>query len=326
ARGLTGKPRFLYLNGDFHGLTYGAMSITDTGTHTRSGKGTFGPLLPGCMAIPRDDLGRLERELAAGDVAALVVEPIHGIEVKPLSPEFVSTAQRLCRKHDTVLIADEVFAGIGRTGKMYSCEHIGMQPDVIVISKALSGGYMPVGAILMRDDLHERFFKEPGAVLHISTFGHNDIGLAAALSTLQIFEEDNILAQAEKQGRKIVEGLRELQKKYDTIADVRGYGLLIAIEFQAPSKLHARVSGRFLAKRGLLSHMAAMQLLAKYKVICPTSGRNNILRLHPPLIINDSEVNRLLESLEAVLKDIYSFPDGISRFLLGQILRMARSR
>ena len=178
----------------------------------------------------------------------------------------------------------------------------------------------------MRDEPHARFFSEPSAVLHLSTFGHNDLGLAAALATLQIIEQEDLLQQAIRQGRKIIDGVGLLQKKYDMIADVRGWGLLIAIEFRAPSALHSRISGRLLAKRGLLSHMAAIQLLSKYSIICPTSGRNNTLRLHPPLTITDSEVNRLLESIEAVLQDISRFPDGISRFLLGQLLRMARNR
>jgi ornithine--oxo-acid transaminase len=326
ARGLTGHPRFLYLNGDFHGLTYGAMSITDTRTHTRSGKGSFGPLLPGCTCIERNDVEQLRRELSTGDVAALIVEPIHGLEVRALSPEFISTAQELCKQHDTVLVADEVFLGLGRTGKMFACEHLGLDPDAMAISKALSGGYMPVGALLMRDSLHKRFFAQPGAVLHLSTFGHNDLGLAASLATLSIIEDEGLLANAQRQGARLMAGLRSLQQRYDLIADVRGWGLLVAVELQAPSSLHRRLSGRFLGRRGLLSHMVAMQLLGKYKIICPTSGRNNILRFHPPLTISAAEIDRLLDAMEAALQDIYRFPDGISRFLLGQLLRMARNR
>ena len=326
ARGLTGNPRFIYLKGDFHGLTYGSMSITDTETHTRSGKGSFGPLLPGCTCIDRDDLEQLKRELSVGDVAALVVEPIHGVEVRPLSDEFIAVAKEYCHRHGSLFIADEVFVGLGRTGKMFASDFLDLVPDAIAISKALSGGYMPVGALLMRENLYDQFFEQPGAVIHLSTFGNNDLGLAAALRTIQIIEEENLLENTQRQGRRLVQGLRRLQERYDIIADVRGIGLLVAVEFKAPGALHGRLSGRFLAKRGLLSHMVAIQLLRRHRIICPTSGRNNTLRFHPPLTISEPEIDQVLESLEMVLQDIYRFPDGITRFLTGHAVGMARDR
>jgi len=334
ARRLTGRPRFLSLQGDYHGLTYGALSITDTETgtlhhlaHAESrGKGGFGPMLPGCTFIPRNDVERLQGELAAGDVAALFVEPINGQVLQPLSAEFVAAAHRSCREQGTLIVSDEVFLGVGRTGRFFGGEHVGLEPDAIVLSKALSGGYVPVAAMLLREDVHQRFHGEPGAALLGSTFGYNDFGLAAALATLQVIDEEDLLARAEREGRRLVDGLRDLQKRYDMIADVRGFGLLVAIELRSPDSLLRRFSGRALARRGLLAHMAAMHLLAKYHVVASTSGRNNILRFHPPLTIAGEDIDRLLTAVEGLLHDLYRFPDGISRFLLGQLLRTARRR
>jgi ornithine--oxo-acid transaminase len=266
------------------------------------------------------------KELAAGDVAALLLEPVNGQEIRQLAPEFAAAAQEGCGKYGTLLIVDEVFTGIGRTGRMFACEHFGIRPDAVLISKALSGGYVPLGAVLVRDDLHRRFAKEAGAGLLSSTFAHNDFGLAVGLSALRILEQEDLVSKAERSGQALVEGIRTLQRRYDMIADVRGWGLLVGVEFRPPSALHTRLSGRFVASRGLLAHMAAMQLLSRYHVIASTSGRNNILRFHPPLTIQEKDIERVLQAMDGLMQDVHRFPDGISRFLLNQLIRTARTQ
>jgi ornithine--oxo-acid transaminase len=157
-RKLTGRPRLLFLDGDYHGATYGAMSVTGVPFVSQG----LGPMLPGCEGIPRNDLDRLERELSQGNVAGFIIEPIQGLEVRPLDPAYVVAAQRLCRQYGTALIVDEVFTGFGRTGRMFASEHFGIEADLLVVAKALSAGYVPVGGVIIRKDLYDKVFDRPG--------------------------------------------------------------------------------------------------------------------------------------------------------------------
>jgi acetylornithine/succinyldiaminopimelate/putrescine aminotransferase len=271
-------------------------------------------------------LNWLGQELARGDVAGLILEPIQGFDVLALDREFLAGAERLCREHGTTLIVDEVFVGLGRTGRLFACEHFNLKPDMMILSKALSGGVMPIGALMMSETIHEQMFRRAGEVVHSSTFGLNDFGMAAGLATLQALEAEDLVVNAALQGRRLMEGLLQLKARYDMLADVRGWGLLIGLELRAPRSLTSRFSGKLLEKRGLLGHMMVMQLLAKHRVMSTNLGRNNMFRLTPPLTIGEDDVVYLLQAIESVLQDAYRFPDGISRFLLSQLLGMARGR
>ena len=326
ARRVTGRTRFLYLEGDFHGATYGALSVSDTGDSLKKMSQGFEPLLPGCTQIRRDDAEQLAQELGREDVAALVFEPVQGATAKPLSAQYLRTARDLCTRYGTVLIADEVLTGLGRTGRFLACEHSGIVPDMLLLSKALSGGCVPVGALMVREDLHAKAYSHQGAFVHGSTFGENDFGMAAALATLDALESGDLIANARQQGNALLEGLRGLQKRFEMIADVRGEGLLIGIEFSSPRAWGSRLTGAVLRRRGLLGHLMLLQLLIKHHVIASTAARNNVLRFHPPLTLSSADVATILTAFESVLEDTYRFPDGIGRFILSRVLDAGRTR
>ncbi len=321
SRVLTGRPRFLFLEGDYHGATYGAMSVT--GVPFISDK--LEPMLPGCDAIPRNDLERLEKELAQGDVAGFIIEPIQGLEVRPLDQAYVQRAQHLCRQYETAFIVDEVFTGFGRTGCLFATEHFNVEPDLLVVAKALGAGYVPVGGVIIRNDLYNKVFDRPGIFVHGSSFEFNDYAMAAGLATLKVLDQENLVENARKNGELLAQGLEELKERYDMIDEVRGKGLLLGIQLKAPESLRLRASGRLMEKRGLLGHMLMVQLLAKHQIITAAVSRTNILRLTPPLLIDKSQIHYFLESLSSVLKDAYRFPDGIGRFAAAQFLRSLRT-
>lgn len=326
ARRVTGRARFLYLEGDFHGVTYGALSVTDTGESLKKMSLGFEPLLPGCFRLRREDVDQLEQELTRGDVAALILEPVQGATAKPLSSTYLKAARELCTRHGCVLIVDEVLTGLGRTGRFLACEHDGIVPDMLLLSKALSGGCVPVGALIVREDLHAQAYNHQGAFVHGSTFGENDFGMAAALATLDALDAGDLVANAHRQGQALTDGLRALQQRFEMIADVRGRGLLIGVEFSSPRAWGSRLTGAVLRRRGLLGHLMTLQLLIKHRVMASTGARNNVLRLHPPLTLSDADVQTILNAFAAVLEDTYRFPDGIGRFILSRVLEAGRTR
>src|SRR5580658_8870008 len=197
ARAATGRERILYAEHAFHGLTLGALSLNGD-AHFRDG---FGPLLGGCDPVPFGDLGALERELARGDVAAFVVEPVQGKGVN-LPPEgYLSGAQGLCRAAGALLVCDEVQTGLGRTGRLLALEHWGLEPDMICLAKALSGGFIPIGAVLVSRDAFDRVFdRMKRAIRHSSTFAGNDLAAAAALGTLRALDNEDLLARGTRMG------------------------------------------------------------------------------------------------------------------------------
>jgi len=323
ARRVTGKPRLLFLEGDFHGVTFGALSVTDTGESLRKMGAGLGPLLPGCDRIAWNDLQPLAAELARNDVAALIVEPIQGATLRSLSAGYLRGAVDLCHRHGAVFIADEILSGVGRTGAFLACGHAGIVPDMVLLSKALSGGCVPVGALLVRSELHARAYDSMSAFVHGSTFGENDFGLAAALTILQLLDEEDLIGNAARQGARLLDGLKTLGERFDMIAEVRGSGLLVGVELTAPRSWGTRISGAMLQRRGLLGHLMMMQLLTKHRILASTGARNNVLRFHPPLTIADADITHVLTSFESILQDTYRFPDGIGRFLVAQALRLA---
>ncbi len=310
ARAATGRDRFVYLDHAFHGLTLGALSINGS-EHFRAG---FGTLLP-ATAVPINDLQALEQELAKGDVAAFIAEPIQGKGVYVPDERFLPEAQRLCRKHGVVFIVDEVQAGLGRTGKFFCGEHWSLEPDIIPISKALSGGYIPVGAVLLRRDLHKKTFSSlERCVVHSNTFGMNELAMGAALATLDVLDKENLIDNAARQGEAFLAGLRGLQEKYEMVKDVRGKGLMVGIEFGPPKSLKLRAGWTALekAQEGLFAQMVVMSLMRDHRLLTQVSAhRVNIIKFLPPLIIGDQDVSYALDALDQVLTEAHRFPGGL---------------
>ncbi len=322
ARRATGHTRFLCLDGDFHGLTLGALSITDPSSRLAlSGKG-FGPLLPGCEGVPWGDADALERALAAGDVAAVVLEPVQGASARVLPEAYLRRAQELCRRHGALLVADEILTGLGRTGTFLACTRAGVVPDAVLLAKALSGGVVPVGAMIVREEVWEPLFRDRHCFIHASTFGENDYAMAAGLATLGVIAEKSLVANAEAVGGEWMRAIEALRARHPMIAEVRGRGLLIGIELRAAGGWIRSPAARWLEEHGMLGRLLMMWLNLRHRILASTPTRNNLLRLHPPLTIGAAECASVVAALDEVLSEAERFPDGVGRMLFDRIREM----
>ena len=320
ARAATGRGRILYAEHAFHGLTLGALSLNGGGEF-REG---FGPLLPGCEAVPFGDLEALELKLRREDVAAFVVECVQGKGVN-LPPEgYLQGAQALCRAAGALFVCDEVQTGIGRTGRFLALEHWGLQPDMVCVAKALSGGLVPIGAVLVSRAAFDRVFDGmERAVRHGSTFGGNDLAAAAGLATLRVLEQEGLLERAQRTGELLLELTRPLVERHEVVRDVRGLGLMWAIEFGAPEG-GARRSVWNAAERaqpGIFSQLIVGPLFHEHRILCQVAGhRMNVVKVLPSLVVEEAEIRRFAASLEEVVARAERLPSALGRFGL----RLAR--
>ncbi len=323
SRAATGRARVLYAEHAFHGLTLGSLSLNG-GVEFREG---FGPLLPGCDAVGFGDLEALARELARGDVAAFIVEPIQGKGVNLPAPDYLPAAQRLCREAGTLFVCDEVQTGIGRTGRFLALEHWGLEPDLICVAKALSGGFVPIGAVLVSRQAFERVFDGmERAVRHGSTFGGNDLAAAVALATLRVLDEEQLVARAEHMGALLLELTRPLVERFEVVRDVRGLGLMWAIEFGPPAGASARRLWEGVERRqpGLFSQLITVPLFHEHKIFCQVAGHHmNVIKALPALTIEESEVRRFAAALEQTIAAAERYPAALARFGLRTGLRAA---
>jgi ornithine--oxo-acid transaminase len=326
ARAATGRPRILYAEHAFHGLTLGSLSINGN-AEFRNG---FGPLLSDCKSVPFGELEALERELARGDVAAYVVEPIQGKGVNLPPDGYLAAAQRLCREAGTLFVCDEVQTGIGRTGRFLALEHWDLEPDLICIAKALSGGLVPIGAVLVSRAAFEKVFDGmERAVRHGSTFGGNDLAAAAALATLRVLEEEQLVAHAERMGALLLELTEPLVERYEVVSDVRGLGLMWAIEFGPPAGPAARRLWESVERRqpGLFSQLITVPLFHKHRILCQVAGHHmNVIKALPALSIEEQEVRRFASALEETIAAAERYPRAMMGFGLRTGLRAAAAR
>lgn len=311
ARVATGRARIVYCKKSFHGLTLGALSINGN-AEFREG---FGPLLEPCTAVPFNDLSALEHELAKGDVAGFIVEPIQGKGVNIPDGDYLPGAAQLCRQHKTLLIADEVQTGLGRTGKMFACEHWGVQPDIMVIAKGLSGGYVPVGAVLYQRWIYKKVFSSlDRCVVHSTTFGQNDLAMAAGLATLHVLREEQLVENAAAMGQRLVDGLRGLMAKYELVHDVRGMGLMVAIAFGPPRSLKLKMGWSLLHKldQSLFCQAILIPLLTDHHVLAQVAGHHlDVIKLIPPLVVTAEEVDAVVTAFDAVIGACHKFPGPV---------------
>jgi len=301
ARATTGKPGLLSWDNAFHGLTMGALSLTGCASF----RDRFGPYLGGARSIPFDDLAALEHELKKGDVAALFCEPIQGKGVHLPSPGFFKKAKALLEKYGALLVMDEVQTGLGRTGKFLAIEHEDVVPDIVTVAKALSGGMIPVGAVLMTKKVHSATFdRMDRCIVHGSTFYQNDLAMAAGLATLEVLDEENLVENADKMGELLRSKLRALKEKHPVILEVRGRGLMIAIEFKAPDGFFNKMKWAVLDKleKGLFTQVVIMTLLDKHRILSQVAGHKmDVLKFLPPLTLNESDVDRIVDALDQTL-------------------------
>ena len=330
ARCATGKPTVIHCKKSFHGLTYGALSINGD-DNFREG---FEPFLPDCRAVPFNDLAALEAELKKGDVAAFVVEPVQGKGVNLAAPGYLLESQRLCRKHGALFVADEVQSGMGRTGKFLAIEHDDpdVDPDIVVLAKTLSGGYVPVGAVLCKKWIHEKVFSSmQRSVVHSSTFSQGSLAMAAGLAALDVLDRHHLMANAARMGDLIGNSLREMQKRFEFIKDIRWRGLMIGIEFGSPKSLGLKMAWTMChtMDKSLFPQAAIIPLMDKHRIITQVAGHAiDVIKLLPPLVINEADAQWFLTAFEEVMVQMHKFPGpawdvltGIGKMALTQRAR-----
>ncbi len=304
ARAATGRPRLVSCENSFHGVTLGPLSLVGDEFF----KEGFGPLLPGCARVPFGDLGRLEAELRKKDVAAFIVEPIQGRMVTLPPAGYLQAAQALCRRYGTMFILDEVQTGLGRTGRWFALEHWDLEPDFVLVGKALSGGYMPVAAMVTSRAIYQKAVGTlERSYVHQSTFGRNRLSAAAGLATLRIIERDRLVEHTTDMGALLTDGLSELQQRYEMVKEIRGSGLMIGIELGAPSSRVAKLNWRLIhmASEGLFPQLIVIPLHRDHGVITMAAGKNDVIKLLPPLTLSEAEARSFLDALDAVLADCH---------------------
>ncbi len=309
ARKATRRPRILYAESGFHGLTYGAISVSDDDMW-RAG---FEPFVPGCDKIPFDDLDALERELSKRDVAAFITEPIQGeAGVRIPSENYLPEALRLCHKYGSLLIVDEIQTGFGRTGRWFACDHWGVEPDIMLLSKGLSGGYVPVGAVVTKRKVFDKVFEDLAhAVVHTTTFGGNAMAMVCGLATIQVMRDEGVVENCASVGAELTEKLQALGSRFEMVKAVRGKGLMIGIEFGEPRSLALKAGWKLVhrANRGLFGQMIAIPLMRDHGILTQVAGHNlDVHKLAPPLIIGEEETTQFLGAYEKVLIDLHKFP------------------
>ena len=302
ARAATGRPRFLHCERGFHGLTLGSLSVNGNEEFCER----FGPLLPGCDEVPFGDLEALERELGRGDVAALIVEPVQGKGVYVAPDGYLAGALELCHDAGALLIVDEVQTGLGRTGRFLALEHWGIQPDLVTISKALSGGYVPAGALLTtREVFRGTFDSMERSVVHGSTFGGGDFAAAAGLATLTVIEQERLVERAARLGALLLDLTRPLVDRFEIVKEVRGLGLMWAIELGPPAGRTARRVWEAIERRqpGLFSQLLIVPLFRDHRILTQVAGHHmNVIKALPPLTIEEADLRRFVAALEEVLE------------------------
>ncbi|MGA2266851.1 MAG: aspartate aminotransferase family protein [Bryobacteraceae bacterium] len=320
SRASTGRAGLLYAKRAFHGLTCGALSLMSD-AFWRNG---FGPLLPDTQAVPFLDVEALEKQLATKKFAAFIVEPIQaeaGIRVP--TPDHLQAAQALCRRHGTLFVLDEVQTGMYRTGTFLAAHGFGLDPDMVVLAKALSGGLVPVGAVLMSAAVSDSVFSSlKRAIVHASTFGENGLAMRAGLATLDVLEHESLGERAATLGAQLRRRLSDALAPYEMVKSVRGAGMLSGIEFTAPRQLRLRAA--FEAFRrihpGMFGQVLVMRLFRDQNILTQICGNDfMVLKVAPPLVVTESQ----LEEFVAAIRDVVDQAHSSSGFW-GEALGLAR--
>ena len=299
ARARTGRPGLLSASGAFHGLTCGALSLMDAPFWTRG----FGPLLPQAERVPFGDLAALERSLATRQFAAFVVEPVQaeaGLRVP--EPGYFAAVQALCRRYGTLLVMDEVQTGMFRTGPFLASQHFGIEPDLVIMAKALSGGLVPCGAVLMTESVYDAVYGSlKRSVVHASTFSENALSMRAGLATLDVLERERLGQQAADLGEYLCQQLRKALAAYEMVQAVRGLGLLCGIAFQAPTQFRLRL--QFAAFRkvhpAMFGQALVRHLFRESNVLTQICGNNfMVLKVAPPLVVTRSHIDEFVAAIQ----------------------------
>jgi ornithine--oxo-acid transaminase len=320
SRSRTGRDGFIYAGGAFHGLTCGALSLMGD-PFWRDG---FGPMLPGTEEVPFGDLDALERKLATRQFAAFIAEPIQaeaGIRMPPSG--YLESAQALCRRYGSLFVLDEVQTGMYRTGPFLASQNFHTDPDMVALAKALSGGLIPCGAVLMSDEVYDSVYGSlKRAIVHTSTFSESALAMRAGLATLQVLEQERLGERAIAMGDYLRDRLRQTLSGYEMVKEVRGAGLLNGIEFSAPRKLKLRVPFEAFLKihPGMFGQVVVMRLFRDHGFLTQICGNNfMVLKAAPPLVVEEREIDEFADAVGNVVELMHS-----SRAFWAETLGLAR--
>ena len=291
ARLYTGRKKLVSCLNSFHGKTMGALSVSGREVY----KKPFEPLLPETYQVPFDDLESMEK-MVDEETAAVIVEPVQGEGgVNIPSSDYLPGVREICNRHGALLIIDEVQTGLGRTGKMFACEHWSVVPDIMTLAKGLGGGILPLGAFMSTATIWKVFEENP--LLHSSTLGGNPLACAVGLETLKILQEENIPRQAQEKGDYFLEKLRAFQITFpELIKEVRGMGLLIGMEFFDPD----------------VASLLAMEMAERMILVAYTLNNPRVIRFEPPLTISFEEMDRVVRALEESLLGVRKIVEEVN--------------
>jgi len=285
----TGRTHFVATVGAFHGKTMGALSGTSKSAYRSPFKGA----LLDFTHLPLNDITALENhfessEFTGHEIAGVVLEPVQGEGgINICTHEYLRKARELCTKYGACLIFDEVQTGMGRTGKMWGCDHAQVVPDIMAVGKAFGGGVMPAGACVASAKLWEKYIENPFVMT--TTFGGNPLAMAAAIATMQVIHKENLVKQSAEKGEYFLAGLKELQRTYpEIVKEARGLGLMIGLEFHSNEFGYNFSSGTF--ERGVL--------------VSGTLVNARVVRIEPPLTISYAQIDKVLSVMDETLTQL----------------------
>jgi ornithine--oxo-acid transaminase len=297
----------LYADRAFHGLTCGALSLMN-GEYWRDG---FGPLLPETDAVPFGDLGALETKLATRRYAAFFVEPLQsegGVRIP--DQDYLPAVQALCRRYGSLFVLDEVQTGMYRTGPFLAAHHFGLDPDIVVLAKALSGGLIPVSATLMSDAVYDSVYSSmKRAIVHASTFSENSLSMRAGIATLDVLEREQLGSRATRVGGELRRRLQADLSSYEMVKEIRGMGLLLGIEFKPPRRLSRRLSFEAFSKvhPAMFGQILVMRLFRDHGILTQICGNDfMVLKVAPPLVVTEEQIAQFVVAIRSVVELAHS--------------------
>ena len=325
ARAATGRRRIVACDGAYHGTTLGALSLKGSD----AARDRFGPLVPEVTRVAFGDPDALRKTLRRGDVAAFVVEPILGEGGAVVPPDdYLRLAAESVRAEGSLLVVDEVQTGLGRTGKMFAFEHSGVSPDVVTLAKALGGGLLPVGAMLAKAAPFDRAYGSARTCMdHATTFGGGPLAMVAVLATLRILEEERLVERAREHGLALRRRLEELASRHPSIQEVRGLGLMLGLKFRDAARGwldRTPLAPLGQASAALLAQSTALRLLAEHRIVTQAAVNDPaVLKVMPPLTVDEPAIERFVGALDVVLADT-NYASAFVRFST-ELLRNTRS-
>jgi ornithine--oxo-acid transaminase len=319
ARCFTGRSKMIYCDHAFHGLTAGSLSVNGADFFRER----FGELLPGTIRIPFNDLAALEEALADKQAAGFILEPIQGKSCEVVHDGYLAEAQRLCKKAGTMLIVDEVQTGLGRTGQWFCYQHWPeVEPDIVCCAKALSGGFVPVGAVITRPEIMDSVFNSmERCVVHSNTFGQNDMAMAAAIASLDVIEEEGLVQNAAEMGRYVMEKLAPLAESCPFVSAIRGKGLMFGIDFARPkTSMKLKLAWDMVHKMNfaVFGQMIIIPLLEKHRILSQVAGyHTEVIKFLPPMTVTKADMDWFTDALADVLAGTERFPGAAWETVLG---------